>query len=49
MKTRSVTAESDHDLILTKVKVNGEVTWQESNLRRNNKEFDKENYLMEIL
>ena len=49
MKTRNVTTESDHDLILMKVKINGEVTWQESNLRRNYKKCDKDDYLMELL
>ena len=49
VKTKNITTDSDHHLIFTSLKNNGNVFGQELSLRRDYKDFDKEGYLMELL
>ena len=49
VQTRNIDSDSDHDIILTTVLTNGNVSTKEATKRRNYHKFEAENYLADLM
>ena len=47
--TKTITTDLDHDLVVRTLKTAGEATWQEAGVKRCYKNFNRDEYLLELM